>query len=396
MRLLVIFSALLLFFGGSCQRNPTLLEQVLSDSNPKLKAVLQQKEAHEIQILLTQINRDAQGKPHFQESSFQLDEDRYFYPASTAKLPIAILTLQKIKELNSQGILISKDSPFVITNTEGEFIIANDSTHPSQKLTLAQQIKKIFLVSDNDAYNYLFDFLGRDYIHRELSQKGLLHTQIHHKFLLGADNVNTWKYTFFNSDEDTLYHQASIQAIKELQHHKLKGVLKGKGYMDGREIVNRPMDFGEKNRISIRDLNGILQRIIFPEVFSPQQQFDLTPEDYQFLRFWMSRTPAESKNPVYDPDTYWDSYGKFLIYGDQKGQMGNDIRIYNKVGYAYGTLTDVAYIRNREKDIEFFLTATLLVNNNQIFNDDVYEFETVGIPFLAELGRGVYRVLEKE
>ena len=76
--------------------------------------------------------------------------------------------------------------------------------------------------------------------------------------------------------------------------------------------------------------------------------------------------------------------------------MGNDIRIYNKVGYAYGTLTDVAYIRNREKDIEFFLTATLLVNNNQIFNDDVYEFETVGIPFLAELGRGVYRVLEKE
>mgnify|MGYP001207304555 CR=1 FL=1 len=396
MRLLTILSVLILFFGGGCQRNPTLLEQVLSDFNPKLQTVLQQKEVHEVQILLTQINRDAQGNPHFMESTFQLDENRYFYPASTAKLPIAILTLQKIKELNSQGILISKDSPFVITDIEGKVVISKDTTHSSQELTLGQQIKKIFLVSDNDAYNYLFDFLGRDYINAQLTQKGLLHTQIRHKFLLGADNVNTWEYTFFNSEQDSLYHQVSIQAKKALQSHKLKGVLKGKAYVGENGIVNRSMDFGEKNRISLQDLTGILQRIIFPEVFPPQQQFDLTPEDYEFLRYWMSRTPAESKNPVYDPKTYWDSYGKFLIYGDQKGKMGDAIRIYNKVGYAYGTLTDVAYIHDQEKDLEFFLTATLLVNNNQVFNDDVYEFETVGIPFLAELGRGVYRVLKKE
>ena len=83
-----------------------------------------------------------------------------------------------------------------------------------------------------------------------------------------------------------------------------------------------------------------------------------------------------------------------MIYGDQKGAMHNGIRIYNKVGYAYGTLTDVAYIHDLENELEFFLTATILVNSNQIFNDDIYEFEQVGIPFLAALGQEILTDLQ--
>ncbi|NDI00794.1 MAG: hypothetical protein EBY57_03125, partial [Actinobacteria bacterium] len=44
-------------------------------------------------------------------------------------------------------------------------------------------IKKIFLVSDNDAYNYLFDFLGRDDINNALQKLGLKNTYLYHKFL---------------------------------------------------------------------------------------------------------------------------------------------------------------------------------------------------------------------
>ena len=76
------------------------------------------------------------------------------------------------------------------------------------------------------------------------------------------------------------------------------------------------------------------------------------------------------------------------MYGDQKETMPNHIKIYNKVGYAYGTLTDCAYIVDTKNEIEFMVVATLLVNSNGIFNDDTYEYETIGIPFLAELGRG--------
>jgi hypothetical protein len=36
------------------------------------------------------------------------------------------------------------------------------------------------------------------------------------------------------------------------------------------------------------------------------------------------------------------------------------------------------------------LTATILVNKDGIFNDDAYEYDEVGIPFLAALGRAIY------
>ena len=38
--------------------------------------------------------------------------------------------------------------------------------------------------------------------------------------------------------------------------------------------------------------------------------------------------------------------------------------------------------------------ATILVNSNQIFNDDIYEFEQVGIPFLAALGQEILTDLQ--
>ena len=76
--------------------------------------------------------------------------------------------------------------------------------------------------------------------------------------------------------------------------------------------------------------------------------------------------------------------------------VSNDaIRISNKVGMAYGTLTDVAYVRDKINNIEFMLTATILVNDNHIFNDDIYEYESKGIPFLSALGRQVLKYERK-
>ncbi len=43
-----------------------------------------------------------------------------------------------------------------------------------------------------------------------------------------------------------------------------------------------------------------------------------------------------------------------------------------------------------EKGVEFLLTAVVLINDNGIFNDGVYEYDEVGFPFLAELGRVIY------
>ena len=379
----------------SCNNSSTILDKVLNKNIYELQKVLKNKEKHDLQILLNEIKRDDSGKAVFKEDAFQLDEGRYFYPASTAKLPIAILSLQKINELRSNGLQISGDTPFFITDKNGEILVKRDSTHSQGILTINHLIKKIFLVSDDNAYNYLFDFLGTDYINKELTQRGLSKTRLYHKFLFGADNINTWGYTFLNENQKIIYHQPSISALVDLKPNNLKGILKGIGHIKFDSLLLKPMNFERKNRISIRDLEGILKRIIFPEAFSEKELFNLTKTDYKFLRYWMSRTTIESNYPDYNDDKHWDSYCKFFIYGDQKGAMKPEIRIFNKVGQAYGTLTDVAYIKDEKNKIEFFLTATILVNENMIYNDDIYEYDEIGIPFLAALGRSVHKEIMK-
>ena len=372
----------------SCTEN-TPLEQALSNSEPGVSKILEIAEKHEVQIRYTQIKRGENNLPEFTTYSLFEDSETYFYPASTAKLPVAALALQRIRELQAEGVAIDRNTPFHIRDRDHQPIALEDSTALNRNLSIAHLIKKIFLVSDNDAYNYLFDLLGTDYINRELRDKGLKETSIHHKFLFGADNNTTWEYHFIDH-LDTLYYQPSIRAKQTISNGNLKAMVKGIGYIDGSELMNRPFDFTSKNRISINDLEGILKRIVFPEVFDLNERFGLLDEDYEFLQYWMSRNTLESNDPDYstNPDLY-DSYVKFFIYGDQKGAMTDNVRIFNKVGDAYGTLTETAFIQDRLSGAEFLLTATVHVNENQIFNDNIYEYDSIGFPFMGGLGRAI-------
>ena len=373
-------------------KNSRLLYEILQESKePIIKKVLSDLNSHEVQILFTRIHRDSLGLPKFERHTFQENSKQYFYPASTVKLPVAILALQKIRKLQSQGIPIKADTPFTVLYSEN-LIKKTDSTHPKNKLTIAHLIKKIFLVSDNMAYNYLFDFIGRDDANKAIHNIGITNFNLSHKFS-DSDSVNknsTPRFIFFNHKGDTIYNQAPIISNQKIKNTHLDGVLKGKGYVKDGTTIDESMDFSEKNYASIVALNQILERIIFPKVFSRNKQFNIEPEDYFFLRYWMSRTPNEVTIPFYDRETFFDSYCKFFIYGDKKGEMTNNTRIYNKVGLAYGTITDLAYVKDRN-GIEFFLTATILTNKNEIFNDNKYEYDQLGIPFLAALGREIYQ-----
>ena len=146
----------------------------------------------------------------------------------------------------------------------------------------------------------------------------------------------------------------------------------------------------EKNFINLTDLEASLQRVIFPEIFSEEERFALTSEDYDVLYDIMPKTPLDFEFHQDHADEYYDSYLKFFYHGDSKEPIPDYIKIYNKVGWAYGTLTDCSYIKDEKNNIDFFITATVHTNENQIFNDGVYEYESKGLPFLSALGKAIY------
>jgi hypothetical protein len=100
--------------------------------------------------------------------------------------------------------------------------------------------------------------------------------------------------------------------------------------------------------------------------------------------------PGESDDPQYDEKEFWDAYVKFLYFGSERGSNDPTIRVYNKVGDAYGFLIDGAYFHDTKNNIEFLLSAIIYCNSDGIFNDDKYDYDSVGFPFMKELGRAIH------
>jgi len=136
----------------------------------------------------------------------------------------------------------------------------------------------------------------------------------------------------------------------------------------------------------------LLRAVMFPESVNPNERFNLTEEDYKFIYQYMSQLPTETIYPPYNADTaYHDAYCKFFMYGAGKERIPDHIRIFNKVGNAYGYLIDNAYIVDFENGVEFMLSAVINVNTDEIYNDGKYDYETIGYPFFKKLGQLIYR-----
>jgi hypothetical protein len=168
-------------------------------------------------------------------------------------------------------------------------------------------------------------------------------------------------------------------------------VIKGRGYYDEGKLVREPFDFSYRNYFSIPDQHEMLRAFIFPESVSAQQRFNITHDDRKMALQYMSQLPTETLYPPYYKDTtYVDAYGKLFLYGSEDIRIPDNIRIFNKVGIAYGYAIDNAYVIDFDFGVEFLLTAVIYTNKNQIFNDDKYEYWTVGFPFLKNLGQMIY------
>ena len=375
--LLASFCFLLL----SCSSTTNPIELIIKKREPQLKPVYKNKENHNLQILYTKVVRDSLGMPSFIEYDYKIDSNQYFYPASTMKLPIVALTLQKINELRNTGINITVESKILLLNAD----------QITTETTFKDLIAKVFLVSDNSASNILINFLGYNYFNQQMRKKGLNTIVLNHKFNPDPYVKTDWK--IYTLDRDLISKDETQEII---EHNNLDNLLQGKFQILNGEEVATPFNFKTKNRASLRDLDGVMKRIIYPDLFQEQDRINLSDQDYNFLRYWMSRFTFEDIGIEYQKDSqYFDSYNKFFIYGDSTNTIDRKIRIYNKVGVAYGALTDISYIRDYQKKIEFFLSATIYVNQNQIVNDNIYEYDDLGIPFLAELARQVYKLEEQ-
>lgn len=372
-------------------KTDSFLQKILFSSNSSLlKNVLRNKDSFRVQIIYTQINRDKNNNPLFHNYYFNTDTALYFNPASTVKLPLALLSLEKLNRLNVQGV--NKYTSLQIdSNYSWQTPEFKDSTAETQYPSIAHYIRKAFLVSDNDAYNRMYQFVGQQAINDSLHSRGYISARITRQFLgvTAENNRYTNSFRFMDNHGKPIYSQPP--AYNPDSFYFGKPVRMGRAHYDARDsLINEPIDFTMANNLPLEYLQQILQSVLFPESVAARQRFNLTTDDYRFLYQYLSQYPSETNYPKYDSSEYYDSYVKFF-FRQGSHQMPSYVRVFNKVGWAYGFLIDASYVADFQNRIEYMLTATVYVNSDGILNDDKYDYDETGWPFMKELGQTIYQ-----
>jgi hypothetical protein len=393
MKTLKIVFIISICFQAMVHAQENVIEQLLKANPSYFKQLTDNPSKYRLQILYTQIDRDENNKAKFTTHAYRVDANEYFYPASTVKLAASVLALEKINKLK-----IDKSTTLnTLKNRPTQLEVLLDTSAANGKPSIEHYIKKILLVSDNEAYNRLYEFLGQKDFNKTMASKGFDGVRFTHRLQTSIplqENQYTNPVQFVNEQGDVIWQQKEQFNKKQIQSPNPFQTILGKGVMnDSGRVTMHPVTFGFKNAYPLQAQHDFLKRLMFPTSVNKSERFKLKAEDYSFLYRYMSEYPTESKFPNYASDsTIGPAYCKFLYYaGDKKAVMNPNVRIFNKVGDAYGFLLDNAYFVDFQNKVEFLVTATIYCNEDEIFNDDKYDYDTVGFPFFKHLGEVIYQ-----
>jgi hypothetical protein len=372
-------------------------------AHPELRTVAADPARHRLQVVLGTIVERAGSRPRLVQRAYRAGEE-YLYPASTVKLLGAVAALERLEELRREtGLPIDADTALVYHPLfAGEQLEDRDPTHLADgRLTVRHLIRQVFLVSDNEAFNKLYELVGQDRLARTAERAGLRGVRIVHRLSeprSAEENLRSPRIDLVghgSTDEPRFSHTLPERTAQPLARSRRgpAGLRIGTAFFEDDERVVGPMSFAAKNRFPLAELQRALCMVARPDADCGGPGFRLSADDRALLLEAMGQLLAESDDPVYDPAQHRDEDVEFLLPGLRRVVPAERLRVHGKSGQAYGFTLDNAWVVNTADGRSFFLAAALYTNADGVLNDDLYDYDTVALPFLADLGEAVARAL---
>ena len=390
--------------GSAAMRPPDIgidagLEAFLTQFDDKFGEVLEQPEQHRLQLLVSVIE---DGR--IERYGYRLDAE-YFYPASTVKAYAAAAALEWIDARAVEHPRLDMSSPMVFHPLfDGEEMeTAVPSNTEGGAITIEHLVREIFLVSDNQAYNWLYELIGQEELNQRLWRAGFESARLHHRLSEARsreDNRRSPRIEIQKGGGEPLVieERTATLELDNLDPRFSSGrseadYLLGKAHYAGDQLVDEPLDFRYKNEVSLRDLQDLMIMLLRPDVTleGSREPFRLSTAQRNFLSELMPLYPRQSTNPLYDPGEYPDDFVKYLLPGLERVVPKERLRIYNKVGLAYGFAIENAMVKDVDTGKSFFVSGVVYSNPNQTLNDDTYGYDEVSLPFFADLGEVLAR-----
>lgn len=371
---------------------------VLRSGGPALRQAVDRAPELRLQVLVSEVDERAGRAPVLRRHHFRTGSE-YFYPASSIKLCAAVAALLEIERLEAvhPGSELA-DAPLEIAPLfPGDAAQADDPENlDGGRITVAHEIRKLALVSDNRAFNRLYDLVGHERLNRSMHALGLESAVINHRLSdprAVPDPFASAAVLLRPSGRPPVRVAARTSPLRRTNAAPALRV--GRSFLRNGETMAGPMDFSGRNGMSLVDLQNLLVKLVRPDVRLPGGPLRLTPAHRTMLIAALTGYPRESVNPRYPAAEYPDEYGKFLLPGVRRQfpatEPGRRVEITGKVGRAYGFSVENCALKNPESGRTVFVTAVLYTNADGVLNDDRYDYTEVADPALADLGELVAR-----
>ena len=351
---------------------------------PPALAALVDDPQYAVQLRWVRIVRDADGARRYITHDHGLAPRRWFPAASVVKLPMALLMAEAVQAAGGDMDSVLRLDAAPISGEWGDEPLVD---------TFARGIDRTFAVSENRPYNRWYELLGGEHIHRRLAELGYPHVRLIAR--LGSSDIEANRRNgggaLLSADGRTLRSfRAGIAAARRFPFGR---VLSGEGWQnDDGSVIRGPHDFSQANCLPLTDSLRMLQAFVSPESVPAQQRWRIDGAVRARLLRTLALRPRESTSPLYPEAEYPDGYARWFFVGDGKARYPDGLSVSGKSGMAYGALSEVAYVVDRDSGVECMLAASIRVNADGILNDDRYEYDTIGIPFMAAWSRAVLDV----
>ena len=354
--------------------NQSLVLDILKKGSSRLQSFLAKSHEYGLQICFTRLYKLG-SETKFQTFCTPENSD-WFAPASLVKLPLAALLLEQLEAAKIDWISAKLAFPAMPDCAER----ARELRQPQ---AVTRLIERALVLSDDSAYCALFDALGPQHIAERMRQMGHADVRIQARFgACGPENSKiTGPVQIFSASGKVLSitpARAPFALVSAPAPIKI-----GRAWMQGGLRVEGAKDFTTSNSAPLANLHEMMLALMRPERVAQNQRFQISERARQFLLTGMRLNPAESKYSNIEEAKLDRTFFRLLGVGD--GQWPKDLVVENKVGWAYGFLSDMAHLKQVNR--ECFISCKMYLNRDGVLNDGQYEYESIGRPAMAEIGR---------
>ncbi len=361
-----------------------LLIRLLRDVGPISRRILASPQEFELQVLWTRCERAESGAWRAASAhAHGIQRQRWFAAASFVKLPLAALLLE---QLCARGLIDPIDTLRVTVDASNA--CAPLPAPVAGGWPLLRLLRAMLVVSDNRAYNALYEVLGADAVHRRLGELGYADCRVAARLGCGGKRPGKLAARVVDAFGNEVW-DSPRDATEQPQLFPFERALKGRAWLQGGRTIAGAHDFSDSNFMPLPDVHRMTLELASGQPLGDGPVFALCPKARRLLAQIMALTPRECPDPVYHPGQFADDHSKWLIPLDAVGQQSVGLHIASKNAQSYGYIGDSAFVVDDARAIAFGLTAMVFVDRDGVLNDGRYAYADIGRPFLRELGTAV-------